>query len=176
MKVIIVSIAILIIAGLSYVVYNSIQKDEVDAVDTNTIQLDTIPKTVKPTVTVPEGWEPVEGSVLDFQYAKDTASFIMKTENFDSTNLEAVIPEAKAIFEDAFDNVEFIGNTEDLQVDGRDAKKIVFTIEMMGVGMKYMYIYTVADGDVYAITFGDLSSTFDNSTSDYQTILESIRF
>ncbi len=127
-------------------------------------------------VTVPDGWEPVEGSVLSVQYMKNTASFMAKKENFSSKDLDEVVKEAKTIFEKIFDGVEYIGNVETIQVDGKDARKFIFTCEISGLKMEYLYAYTLVDNQIYAITFGDLTTTFDNLSSDYNTILGNIKF
>ena len=42
--------------------------------------------------------------------------------------------------------------------------------------MKYMYAYTIINGEVYVATFGDLASTFDSLQSDYDAILASIEY
>lgn len=140
------------------------------------------PETVNQNVTkeisviVPDSWEPVEGSVLSVQYMKNTASFMAKKENFSSNDLDTVVKEAKTIFEKTFKNVEYIGGVETIQVDGLDARKFVFTSEISGLKMKYLYVYTLAGSQIYAITFGDLTTTFDNLSSDYNTILGNIKF
>ena len=42
--------------------------------------------------------------------------------------------------------------------------------------MKFLYVYLFAADKTYVITFGDMESTFDVLSSDYEAILSSIRF
>ena len=50
---------------------------------------------VKVSVTVPDGWEPVEGSVAKAQYMKNTASFMIIKEAFGTGSLDEVVTTAK---------------------------------------------------------------------------------
>lgn len=125
-------------------------------------------------VSVPAGWERNEGSVLEHHYMKNTASFMVKIEAFTAKTLDGVVTEAKGKYKDAFKNYKDVGATEDIKIDGKDAKKIVFTCDVGNYSMKYMYVYVYVGKDVYVITFGDLQKTYDSLSSDYQTILNSI--
>lgn len=127
-------------------------------------------------IVPPEGWEPVEGSVLQVQYLKGTASFMVKDENFSGDTLDAVVVEAKEIFTGSFDNVEYLGEPEYITVDGKDGVKLLFTCEIGSMKMKYEYVYLFAGNDVYAITFGDLADNFDKLSADYEAILVAIKF
>ena len=51
-------------------------------------------KTVNIQVNVPDGWKPVTGSVLQHQYMKGTASFMIKNESLLNNK---TVPEAVAI-------------------------------------------------------------------------------
>jgi len=125
----------------------------------------------------PEGWEPRESAGILINYQKSTASFLLKKEPyFDSKDLDGVVEEAKEAFDRSFDNVKYIGETEKIQVDGKDALKIYFTTEMMGMKMKFAYVYLFVGKDVYAITFGDTTESFDTHTADFKKILDSLRF
>jgi hypothetical protein len=131
---------------------------------------------IKIEITPPSGWEPVEGSVIPVQYLKDTSSFMVKQEPFQSTALDDVISEAKGAFEGSFEGVTYAGDAEGITVDGKDARKLIFTCEVSGMQMKYEYVYLVAGGSVYAITFGGPADTFDSLSADYEQILADIRF
>jgi len=124
-------------------------------------------------VIVPDGWNKVEGSVLEHHYMKNTASFMVKKENFYKDNLDDVITEAKSIFQKTFDDYKDVG-TENIKVAGKNAKKLIFTCNVSSISMKYMYVYLFIGGDTYAITFGDRQSTFDSLSSDYHTILNAM--
>jgi len=132
--------------------------------------------TVNISIVPPEGWEPVEGSVLQVQYLKGTASFMVKDENFTGDALDAVVEEAKEIFTGSFDNVEYLGEPEYITVDGKDGVKLLFTCEISSMKMKYEYVYLFVGDDVYAITFGDLADNFDKLSADYEAILGAIKF
>lgn len=127
-------------------------------------------------VSVPEGWTPVAGSVLPVQYMKNTASFMMKTEKFSGKTLDDVVKEAKDIFGKTFKNVEYIGDAETITVDGKDARKFIFSCEVSKMKMKYEYVYVFVGSEIYAITFGDLEGTFDSLAQDYEQILNKISF
>jgi len=131
---------------------------------------------INPTVNVPEGWKPVEGSILKIQYLKGTTSFMAKPESFNTTDLDEVTAQAVSMFKDAFTNVETLGATEKITVDGKDARKLLFTAEVAGVKMKYEYVYVLVDNQIYAITFGGSASDFDDLQADYRAILDGIKF
>ena len=124
-------------------------------------------------VTVPDGWNKVEGSVLEHHYMKNTASFMVKKENFYKDTLDDVITEAKSIFQKTFSDYKDV-HMENSKVAGKDARKLVFTCTVSNLSMKYMYVYLFIGSDTYAITFGDQQSTFDNLSADYDTILNAM--
>lgn len=177
-KIIILS---LVIVGISVALFVYIKtlgsKQEEDTNNTNiNTQQESSSEDVIVTVSVPDGWIKNEDSVLEHQYQKGTASFLIKKESFASTELDTIVTSAKTIFSDTFDNVEYVGDVEDIKIDGNDAKSIVFSSSVMNLEMKYKYVYTIVNNTVYAITFGDLSSSFDSNSADYTIILESIKF
>jgi predicted small lipoprotein YifL len=141
---------------------------------------DTSSNTDKKEVTIeiepPTGWTPVEGSVLPVQYMKETTSFMVKSEPYQSKDLDGVVEEAKSIFEGVFDEVKFIGDVESLEIDGRDAKKMVFSCTVMSLDMKYEYYFLFVKGKVYVITFGGLSTSLDSLSEDFAQIIKDIRF
>lgn len=127
-------------------------------------------------ITPPSGWQPVTGSVLPVQYMKNTASFMVKKENFTGKTLEEVVQEAKGYFEKSFKDVNYIGQSEKITIGGIDAQKIMFTCKVSGMQMKYEYVYLFVGDKVYAITLGDMANTFDSLSADYEKILKDIRF
>jgi len=127
-------------------------------------------------IELPDGWKPVEGSVLEHQYMKNTASFMIKTENFSGDTLNDVVSEALDLFGRQFDNFAVQGDVEDVMVSGLEAKKLTFTCEVSKMKMKYTYVYLFAGGETYALTFGDLSDSFDALTADLESILNGIQF
>ena len=126
------------------------------------------------TVTVPEGWEALDSAGMLYAYQKGTASFMMKTEPFTVDTLDMVVHQSRDIISGVFDNVEFAGDAESVKVGGVDASKFLFTSDFAGFAMKFEYVYFFAGGDVYAVTFGDLDTTFDDNAADFQAILDGI--
>lgn len=140
-------------------------------------QNNTSQEKVKIEITPPSGWEPVQGSVLQVQYMKDTASFMVKEESlFSAKNTDDVITEAKGYFEKSFKGVSYEGEAKTITVDGKDAREITFSCTVSSLKMKYTYVYLFAGGKVYAITFGDVAEHFDSLSADYSQILKDIRF
>lgn len=127
-------------------------------------------------LSVPDGWEPVEGSVILAQYMKNTASFMIKIESSLNGSVDDIIEQVMSIFENTFDNVKYEGDIETTAVGGNDARSITFTCEVSGMEMKYKYLYTVLEEKTYVITFGDCKDTYDQLQNDYDMILESIEF
>lgn len=124
--------------------------------------------------SVPEGWNAITGSVLEYQFMKNTASFMLKTENFSGSTLDEVVAEAEEIFKNSFGDFQEEGNPEAIKVAGTDARKIVFTCQVGKLSMKYMYVYLFVGNKLYAVTFGDMQTTFDSLAGDYQAILDSM--
>ncbi|NYB73436.1 hypothetical protein HZF24_04715 [Sedimentibacter hydroxybenzoicus DSM 7310] len=127
-------------------------------------------------VALPDGWKPVEGSVLEHQYMKNTAGFMIKTENFSGDTLDDVVSEALDIFGRQFDNFAVQGDVEDITISGLEAKKLTFTCEVSKMEMKYTSVYLFAEDETYALTFGDLADSFDSLAADYEAILNGIQF
>lgn len=142
----------------------------------NTTDTKETQKEAKIVISPPEGWNQNVGSVLPVHYMKNTASFMVKKEPFNSENIDDVVKEAKGIFESTFDGVKYAGEVENITVDGIDARKMIFTCKVSSLQMKYEYVYLFVEGSVYAITFGDIENTFDSLCSDYEKILNDISF
>lgn len=134
------------------------------------------PTEIDITVALPDGWKPVEGSVLEHQYMKNTASFMIKTENFSGDTLDDVVSEALDLFGRQFDNFAVQGDAEDITISGLDAKKLTFTCEVSKMEMKYTYVYLFTGGETYALTFSDQPDSFDALAADLESILNGIQF
>lgn len=134
------------------------------------------PGAVRIEVTPPAGWEPVAGSVIPVQYLKGTASFMIKTENFEQETIDEAVSAAADIFRKSFEDYQQNGEIEPLTVDGKDARMLQFTCTVSGIAMKFRYIYLHAADQVYAITFADTAADFDSLESDYAEIADGIRF
>lgn len=132
---------------------------------------------LKVSVTLPDGWKAVEGSSIEYHYMKNTASFMVKEETlYRGDTLDKVADEAIEIFKKSFNNLELVGNREQIKVGGFDAVKLSFTCEVSKINMKYTYVYLFLNNKVCAITFGDKVDTFDSLSQDYTYILDHISF
>ncbi|MEA4832910.1 MAG: hypothetical protein VB118_09900 [Oscillospiraceae bacterium] len=131
---------------------------------------------LKIAVSLPEGWNKLEGSVLEHQYMKNTASLIIKEESFSKKTLDGIVDEANEIFRNTFTGFEKVGENEYIKIGGKDAVKTSFTCKAGSFEMKYIYVYFLLNNKVTAITLGDLADTFDSLSSDYSYILEHITF
>lgn len=145
-----------------------------NAVDTAPVEKQSGAVTVE--IAPPEGWMPVEGSVLDVQYLKGTASFMVKPEPFAGVTLDEVVKEATAIYQKSLGSYAAEGEAKPLTVDGKDARKLTFTCTVSNIQMKFTYVYLFAGDQTYVITFGNQESTFDTLSTDIETILNDIRF
>jgi len=135
---------------------------------------------LKITVSLPDGWSPVQGSVLEHQYMKETASFMIKEErSLGSRSLDDAISEVKQQIGKYFENVDFTAENV-TKVDGYDARSITFTYAVkvagMAMSMKMQSVYVMVDQRCQNISFGDASDKFDALSSDIQQILQGIKF
>lgn len=153
----------------------SSQIDNSETNTTNTLSEHQEPGGVKVTVELPEGWEPVKGSVLEHQYMKNTASFMVKTENFMSDTLDEMADEALGTYTKTFEALK-AHDLEKITVDGKEARKLIFTCTISSMEMKYIYVYLSAGGKTYVLIFGDLANSFDSLAADYEAILDNIQF
>lgn len=126
-------------------------------------------------IVPPEGWSAVENPSLPVHYTKDTTSFMVRTEPYQSKDLDGVVEECKAAFKGVFDDV-VVESVEELTIDGKDARKMVFTCKVSGLKMKFEYDFLFIGSKVYVITFGDMADSFDNLIADYEKIIQDIRF
>lgn len=145
---------------------------DAEAVDTQEQQGGEVDIEVSP----PAGWEPIAGSVIPVQQMKNTASFMVKPENYSGETLDDVADEALEIFKGTFDNVSVIGDVETLTVDGKDARTFTFTCTVSKLDMKFQYVFIFVADKTYVITFGDMADTFDSLSADYEEILNNIKF
>lgn len=157
-------------------------KEETTAATVEETEAETTATTAAPvdvtvTADMPDGWEPVEGSVAVLQYMKNTSSFIVTKERyFKSTKLDEIVSEAKGVFSKSFDNVVYEGDPETLTVAGQDARQIVFTCDISDMAFKYRIVYISVGGNVFSFLFADLTESFDGMKDDYDAILAGIQF
>lgn len=131
---------------------------------------------VNVSVTTPEGWEPYEGSPHPAEYYKGTARFIVMNWGFNASNLDELVEKAKSTYPSTYKDIEYIGEVENLTVDGKDARKFVFTYDAGAARCKCWNIFLLLGKDSYLIVFTDMVGNFDDNIGDYEQILKSISF
>jgi hypothetical protein len=150
---------------------NSVNESTTEESNSNNLQI---------TVTLPDGWTKVDGSVLEHQYGKGTASFMIKNEYvLNGKDLDTAVNEAKTQIGNFFNNTSF-AETQNITIDGLDARSITFsnTIKAAGMtmNMKFQHVYVMVNKKCYLIAFGDQESSFNELTNDFQQILNGIKF
>ena len=147
-----------------------------EATEAETTAASSAPVEVTITAEVPDGWEPVDGSVAILQYLKVTSSFIVTEEKyFKSDKLDEIVIEAKDVFSKTFDNVVYEGDPETITVAGQDARQFVLTCDISDMSFKYRIIYVSAGGRIFSFLFADLAETFDGMTGEYDEILAGVQ-
>lgn len=137
-------------------------------------------KKLKITVSLPSGWEKVQGSVLEHQYLKNGASFMIKEEfAVNGKTLNDAVNKVKQEIGKFFKKVEF-ANDEQIKVNGHDAQSITFTYAVnMGkteMKMKMKSVYLIIKSKCYNISFGSIADNFNDLSSDIPQILQGIKF
>ncbi len=135
---------------------------------------------MKITVSLPSGWEKIQGSVLEHQYLKNGASFMIKEEAaLNGMALDDAVNKTKQQIGKFFKNVVFTQN-ERLNVIGHDAQGITFIYSSyMGkteLKMKMNSIYLIIKNKCYNISFGSMADSFNELSSDIPQILQGIKF
>jgi hypothetical protein len=137
-------------------------------------------RTVKITVVLPDGWEPVQGSVLEHQYMKNGASFMIKEEkDLNGESLSEAVVTGRQQIEKYFKGSKFAGN-EALKVDGHDAVSLIFSYGVNAgnsvLNMKMKTVYVMVEGTCQTISFGSLEDSFDSLSADISKIIDGIKF
>ena len=120
------------------------------------------------------------GSVLEHQFLKNGASFMIKEETaLNGKSMEDAIPVVKQQMTKFFKEIEF-APVERMKIDGRDARSVTF-IYSVKVGntalkMKMQSIYVMVGGKCQNVSFGSLADKFSAITGEIQQILRGIRF
>ena len=132
------------------------------------------------TVSLPSGWEKVQGSVLEHQYLKNGASFMIKEEFIlNGMTLDNGVKKSKEQIEKYFSSVEFT-NDESLEVNGHSAQSVTFSysvnIRQTEMKMKMSSIYLIIQNKFYNISFGSIQDNFNDISLDIPQILQGIKF
>lgn len=131
---------------------------------------------MKISVELPEGWTKNEDSILEHQYMKNTASFMIKSEAYESDTVDGIADEGTEWLKNAFTGYTEVGERENIQVGGKDAIKVTFTCTVGSFEIEYTYVFLFLNNEAYTILFSDLASTFNDLADDYSYILEHISF
>lgn len=131
-------------------------------------------------VSLPSGWEKVQGSVLEHQYLKNGASFMIKEEfMLNGMTLDNGVKKSKEQIEKYFSSVEFT-NDESLEVNGHSAQSVTFSysvnIRQTEMKMKMSSIYLIIQNKFYNISFGSIQDNFNDISLDIPQILQGIKF
>ena len=132
------------------------------------------------TVTTPPGWVKVQGSVLEHQYLKNGASFMIKEEaQLNGKTLDNAVSTAKQQIGKYFSDASF-AKDESLKIDGQNARSIAFTYTAKAGGMvlkmKMQSIYVMVNGKCQNISFGSTAESFSMLDKDIPLILKGIKF
>ncbi len=136
-------------------------------------------KTVSIKVNVPEGWTPVTGSVLQHQYMKGTASFMIKNESLlNNKTVPEAVTIAKEQIEKYFKQTAF-EKTEPCSIDGYKGEKLTFSYGIsvggMLLKMKMSNIYIMVENQCHVISVGDMENKYPELASELPIILASIK-
>lgn len=131
-------------------------------------------------VLLPEGWMKVEGSVLEHQYLKNGASFMIKEEaSLNGKMPDDAVATAKQKIGNYFKDYKLL-KEETITVDGKEGKSILFGYSVNAGGavlkMKMQTIYVMVNNKCQTISFGSPGTEFDALASDIQKIVRSIEF
>lgn len=131
-------------------------------------------------VSLPSGWEKVQGSVLEHQYLKNGASFMIKEEFvLNGFTLDEAVTKTKEQIGKYFQAVAF-ANDESLEVNGHSAQSVTFSysvnIRQTEMKMKMSSIYLIIQNKFYNISFGSIQDNFNDISLDIPQILQGIKF
>lgn len=131
-------------------------------------------------VLLPNGWVKVDGSILEHQYLKNGASFMIKEESaLNGKNLIDAVPIAKKKIADYFNDYALI-KEERILVDNKSGVSIVFSysVKIGGstVKMQMQTIYIIINNKCQTISFGAMAKEFNVLSDDINMILKNIRF
>ena len=131
-------------------------------------------------VLLPEGWTKVEGSVLEHQYLKNGASFMIKEEtSLNGKTLNDAVKIAKQKIGNYFKDYKLL-KEETIIVDNKEGKSITFSYSAKARGMvlkmKMQTIYVMVSNKCQTISFGSTNTQFDDLNSDIQKIIKNIKF
>lgn len=132
------------------------------------------------TVSLPEGWAKVQGSVPEHQYLKNGASFMVKEETvLNGKTLNAAVAVAKQQIGKFFTDAVFAPN-EPMKIDGHDACSMTFCYSAKAgnlvMKMKMLSVYVMVGTKCQTISFGSFADQFEQLSADKPKILQSIKF
>jgi hypothetical protein len=131
-------------------------------------------------VSLPEGWAKVEGSVLEHQYLKNGASFMIKEETaLNGKSLNDAVAMAKQQIGKYFKDYKLL-KEEKITVDGKDAKSITYNYSAQAgkitLKMTMHTVYVMVNGKCQTLSFGSTTSQFNSLMPDIQYIIKNVKF
>lgn len=131
-------------------------------------------------VLLPEGWTKVEGSVLEHQYLKNGASFMIKEETLlNGKMLNDAVKIAKQKIGNYFKDYKLL-KEETITVDNKEGKSITYSYSAKAGGMvlkmKMQTIYVMVNNKCQTISFGSSNTHFNALNHDIQNIIKNIKF
>lgn len=131
-------------------------------------------------VSLPDGWAKVEGSVLEHQYLKNGASFMIKEETaLNGKTLNEAVKTAKQNISNYFDDYKLL-NEETITVDNKEGRSITFSYSVKAGGMvlemTMQTVYVMVKDKCQTLSFGATETEFSNLVTDIQKIIKSIKF
>lgn len=126
---------------------------------------------------LPDGWEQVPDSNLPAHYIKDgLAVFMLNNIGFNGDNLDDVVKAIKSSNELMYQNLTYDAETENIKLDGIDARKIICSYNFNKLPMKSMFVYFFKDDETYAISFTTFLDDIDGSDNYFNSLIEDFEF
>ena len=94
------------------------------------------------------------------------------TRNYDTWWTNEFKPELEYILH----NPTIISEGDEIQIDGTDSKKYVYTGETREGKYKFMTVATIRQGSIYVITYTSTEELYDKHINEVNKILENIKF
>ncbi len=133
-------------------------------------------KDVLVSLDLPEGWRVrEEGTVVLMQCVNDQGGFfsVTKEKGAIGKNLEEHVEHTKSFHEENYRDIEWLGGTEKLRIDGRDAREITY----LSNGFKQKdSIVVIHKTLAFRFSIVALEADFEGILDDYQAILDSVKF
>ncbi len=82
----------------------------------------------------------------------------------------------KADLEATYEDIEFITEPSNIELDGYAAVKTVYTATVTDTVFKFMQVSVIVNGDYYIFTYTALPDNYETHESDVQLMLDTLKF